>query len=158
MGSLKWNIQEELSLWTPTSIQRYQKLSLKVEARNKKKGDSKFNDRDKGINKRGERGSYQGRGNEQRNQGENKLIEKSIESTPRGGYGKVRGNQGGFNRGKGLRRSNSYFSSMKFYNYGELNHPTYRCPKKPSSSSHDKRVAYAQEDNCKENEVDQIKS
>ena len=41
-GRLKWSIQEELSLWTPTTIQRYHQLTLKVEEKNKKRGDSNF--------------------------------------------------------------------------------------------------------------------
>lgn len=31
LGRLKWNIQEEISLWTPTTIQKYHQLDLKVE-------------------------------------------------------------------------------------------------------------------------------
>lgn len=48
---------------------------------------------------------------------------------------------------------------MKCYNCGQLGHPTYRCPEKPSSSNQDKRMAYVQEDNCiKESDVDHIES
>lgn len=47
---------------------------------------------------------------------------------------------------------------MKCYNYGQLGHHACRCPEKSSSSNHDKRVAYAQEDSFKENEVDHIES
>ena len=68
------------------------------------------------------------------------------------------GNQGGSNRGRGLRRSNSYFTSMKFYNYGQIGHPKFRFLDKPSHSNHGKSVAYTQEDNSnvKEPEVDHI--
>ena len=47
---------------------------------------------------------------------------------------------------------------MKSYNCNKLDHPSYRCPEKPSSSNHDKRVAYVQKDNtsCKETDVDHI--
>lgn len=54
-----------------------------MEEKNKKKGDSNFKDKGKGKNQREQRGGYQGRENEQRNQGENKLIEKATESSPR---------------------------------------------------------------------------
>ena len=49
---------------------------------------------------------------------------------------------------------------MKFYNCGQLGHPTYRFPERPSSSNHNKRVAYVQEDNSngKKLEVDHIES
>ena len=64
LGGLKWNIQEKLSLWTPTTIQRCHQLALKVEENTRKKGESNFKDRGKGRNQRGQRGGYQGRGNE----------------------------------------------------------------------------------------------
>lgn len=48
LGGLKWNIQEELSLWAPTSVQRCHQLALKVEEKNKRKGGSNFKDRGKG--------------------------------------------------------------------------------------------------------------
>ena len=47
LGGLKWNIQEELSLWTSTIVKRCHQLALKVEEKNKKKGDSNFKDRGK---------------------------------------------------------------------------------------------------------------
>ena len=49
---------------------------------------------------------------------------------------------------------------MKCHNCGQLDHLAYRFPKKPSSSNHDKRVAYIQKDNSsiKENELDHIES
>ena len=64
LGGLKWNIQEEITLWTPTIVKRYIQLALKVKEKNKKKGDSNFKDRGEGRNKRGKRGGYQGKGNE----------------------------------------------------------------------------------------------
>ncbi len=63
LGGLKWNIQEELSLWKLTIIQRCHQLALKVEEKNRKKGDSNFKERGKGRNKRAQRGGYQGKGN-----------------------------------------------------------------------------------------------
>jgi len=49
---------------------------------------------------------------------------------------------------------------MKCYSCGQLGHLAYRCLEKPSSSNHEKRVVYVEEDNssCKENEVDHIES
>ena len=49
---------------------------------------------------------------------------------------------------------------MKCYNCVQLGDPTYIFPENPSSSYHEKRVEYAQEDNSsyKENEVDHIES
>lgn len=71
------------------------------------------------------------------------MTEKATERTPRGGYGRGRGNQGGSNRGRESSRQSSRQSLEN-----------------PSSSNHDKRVAYSQEDNSnyKENEVDHIES
>ena len=37
LSGLKWNIPEEISLWTPTTIQECHQLALKVEEKNKKK-------------------------------------------------------------------------------------------------------------------------
>ena len=135
LGGLKWNIQELLSLWAPTTVQRCHQLALKVEEKNKRKGDSNFKDRGKGRNKRGQRGGYQGRGSERKNQGESKFTKKASDNSSRGGYNRGKGNQGGSSRGRGLGRSNSYFASMKCDNCGHLVHPVYRCPKKPSSSN-----------------------
>lgn len=49
---------------------------------------------------------------------------------------------------------------MKCYNYGQLGHPAYRCPDKPTSSNSGKRVAYAHEDSSssKTPKVDHIES
>ena len=85
LGGLKWNIQEELSLWAPTIIQKCHQLALKVEERNKINGDSNFKDKRKARNQRGQRGGYQGRGNEQKKQSEGKIIEKISDNSSRGG-------------------------------------------------------------------------
>ena len=63
LGGLKWNIQEELSLCEPTTIQRCHQLALKVDEKNRKNGESKSNFKDigKGRNQRGLRGRYQGK-------------------------------------------------------------------------------------------------
>ena len=56
--------------------------------------------------------------------------------------------------------SNSYFANMKCYHCGQVGHPAYSCPEKASSSSNEKRVAYAQEDTMspKSSEVSHIES
>lgn len=48
LSGLKWNIQEEISLWTPTNIQKCHHLTIKVEERNKRKGDSNNRGRGRG--------------------------------------------------------------------------------------------------------------
>ena len=110
------------------------------------KGDSNFKDRGRGKNQRGQRGGYQGRGSEKKNQGESKFTEQASDNSSRGGYNRGRSNQGGSSRGRASGRSNSYFASMKCYNCGHLGHPSYRCLEKPSSSNQDKRMAYVKED------------
>ena len=130
LGGLKWNIQEELSLWAPTTIQRCHQLALKVEEKNKRKGDSNFKDRGKGRNQKNQRGGYQGKGSDQKSQSESKPMEQPIDHSSRGGYNRGRGNQGGSSRGRGG-RSSSYFATMKCYNCGQLGHPAYRCPDNP---------------------------
>ena len=47
---------------------------------------------------------------------------------------------------------------MKCYNSSHLGHPTYKFPKKPSSSNQDKSMTYVQEDCSKESDVDHIES
>ena len=44
---------------------------------------------------------------------------------------------------------------MKCYICGQLGHPAYRCPEKPSSSNQSKKVAYVQED-CTRNKETNI--
>ena len=61
LGGLKQNIQEEISLLTPTIVHKCFQLSLKVEDKNKKKEDSKFKGRGRGKDGRNKRG-YGGRG------------------------------------------------------------------------------------------------
>ena len=122
-------------MWAPTIVQRCHQIGLKVEEKKKGKGDSNFKDRGKGKNQRGQRGGYQGRGSDQKNQGEKKPIEQASDSSSRGGYKKGRGNQGGSSRGRGSRRFNSYFINMKFYNCVHLGHPAYKLLEKPSSSN-----------------------
>ena len=129
LSGLKWNIQEEMTLLSPTTVHQCYQLVIKIEE-----------------NQRGHRGDYQGRGTKPRNQGESKAPEHWSETTTRGGHGRGRGSQGRSNKGRGSGRSNSYFASIKCYSCGQLGHPTYRCPKKASSSNNEKRIGYAQED------------
>ena len=42
LGGFKWNIQEQISLWTPTIVHKYFQLALKVEEKNKKNSNSNF--------------------------------------------------------------------------------------------------------------------
>lgn len=158
LSGLKWNIQEEISLWTSTTIQKCHQLATKVEERNKRKGDSNNRGRGRGRDQMNHRGGYQSKESEQRNQGESKLTEHNSETTLRGGHSQGRGAQGGPNRSRGTGRGNSYFATMKCYNCGQLGHLAYICPDKPTSSNSGKRVAYAHEDTSsrKTPEVDHI--
>ena len=46
LGGLKWSIQEEISLWTPTIVHKCFQLALKIEEKNRKKGE--FNSKGRG--------------------------------------------------------------------------------------------------------------
>lgn len=121
-------------------------LALKVEEKNKNRHDYNSRGRGRGRDARGtHRGGYGGRSSDSKNQGDSKPTEKSSDNSSKGNYNKGRGfNSGGRGRFGSFGRS-SHFSSMKFYNCGNLEHPTYRCPNKESSSYQGgRKVAYAQ--------------
>ena len=115
LNGLKWNIQEEMVLLSPKIVHQCYQLELKIEERSKRKQDQTSKGKGKGRDQRGQHGGYQGRGNDQRNQGESKLIEHGGETSTRGGHNRGKGPQGGSNRGRGAGRSNSYFATMKCY-------------------------------------------
>ena len=60
LGGLKWNLQEEISLWTATIVHKSFKISLKVEEKNKNKEGPNFRGRGKGRDGRCKR-AYGGR-------------------------------------------------------------------------------------------------
>ena len=107
LNGLKWNILEEMTLLSPKTVHQCYQLAINIEERSKRKQDQASKSRGKGRDQRGHRGGYQGRGTEQRNQGQSKLIEHGGETPSRGGYNRGRGPQGGSNRGRGVGRSNS---------------------------------------------------
>ena len=77
LNGLKWNIQEEMDLLSPKTVHQCYQLAIKIEERSKRKQDQASKGRGKGRDQRdqrGQRGGYQGRGNDQRNQGESKLT------------------------------------------------------------------------------------
>ena len=61
LRGLRWSVQEEISLWTPTIVHKCYKLALKVEEENKKEQDSTSKGRGKGKDYGGHRGGYKGR-------------------------------------------------------------------------------------------------
>ena len=58
LGGIKWNIQEELIPWTPTNFYKCYQLALKIEEKNRKKGDPNFRGRGGGRDQREHRGRY----------------------------------------------------------------------------------------------------
>lgn len=145
LGGLIWIIQEEINLWTPTTMHKCFQLALKVKEKNKKKQDSNPRGRGRGRDSTRHRGGYGGRSSEPRSQGDYNMVEKSNEPSGRGIYGRGRGFQGG-GRGRSSSFSRgSHFVNMKCYNCGQLGHLAYRCLDKASSSQGEKKIAYAQE-------------
>ena len=111
LNGFKWNIQEEMVLLSPKTVHQCYQLALKIEERSKRKQDQSSKGRDKGRDQRDQRGQcggYQGRGNDQRNQGESKLTEHGGETSTRGGHNRGRGPQGGSNRGRGAGRQEPF--------------------------------------------------
>lgn len=144
LNGLKWSIQEDMSLVTPKTVHQDYQIGLKVEEKGKRKQDQTSKNRGRGRDGRGHRGSYGGRSNDSRPQGESKLTEQSGETSQRGGSSRGRG-FGGRGRLAGG-RGPSYFATMKCYHCQQLGHLAYRCPKKGSSSQGEKKVAYVHED------------
>ena len=100
--------------------------------------------RGKDRDSRGHRGSYGGRRNDSRSQGESKMTKQSGETSQRGGQSRDRGFGG---RGRSLRgRGPCYFATMKCYHRQKFGHPTYRFPKKRSTSQGQNKMAYVHED------------
>lgn len=132
LGGLMWNIQEGIILWTPTTMYKFFQLALKVEEKNKKKQEANSKSRDRGRGSH--RGGYKGTDNYSKTQENSKLVEWSNNNkNNRGGYHRGRNsNNGGRGRhNNGGRGSN--FATMKYYNFGNLGHPSYRCLYKTSS-------------------------
>ena len=129
LGSLKWNIQEEISLWTPTIDHKCFQLALKVKEKNKKATYSKFRGIGREKDGRGQRG-YGGRGSDSRPQGDNKLTEQQEVSSRRGSFNRGRGSNTSWSGRSKNQRRGSYFATMKCYHCNQLGHPTYRCSKK----------------------------
>ena len=120
-----------------------------------KKQDLASKERGKGKESKGHRGGYRGRSIENKILGYSTKNEQSIELGGRFNYNKGRGSSiGGAYRFNNYGRG-SHFSNMKCYYYGQLGHPTYRCPEKASSSQGEKKIAYPQEDfnNAKSQEI-----
>ena len=89
MGALRANIQEEISLWAPTTVQKCFQLALKVEEYNKRRQESNPKNRGRGRGRgRGfHRGGYRGRDNESKTQEDAKLVEQNHHNNDnRGGY------------------------------------------------------------------------
>ena len=152
-GGLRANIQEEISLWAPTTVHKCFQLALKVEERNKKRQESNSN---RGRGRGFHRGGYKGRDNETKTQEDSKPVEQNHHNNNhRGGYQRGRNS---YNGGRGRHSyggRGSHFATMKCYNCGNLGHPAYRCPDKPSSSQGERRNNYVQEDqvSCHNQEV-----
>lgn len=135
LGGLRWDIQEEISLWTCTTVQKCFQLALMVEEMNKKK--QEYHARVFGRGRDG-RGTHRGRDGDSKSQGDSKSNEKNGDSSSRGNY----------RRGRGFKNGgrSSHLTTMKCYNCGNLGHPTYRCLEKDSSSQGERKVNYVQED------------
>ena len=93
LSILKWNIQEEMTLLSPKILHQCYQLVIKIEKKKKRKHDHSSKGRGRGRDQRGHRGGYQGRGTKSRSQGQSKGPDPRIETTPRGGHGRIRGSQ-----------------------------------------------------------------
>ena len=76
LNGLRWSIQEDMSLVTPKIVHKCYQMALKVEEKGKRKQDHTSKNRGRGRDSRGHRGSYGGRSNDIRSQGESKLTKK----------------------------------------------------------------------------------
>ena len=119
LNSLRWNIQDQLSLLTPTTVQGYHQLAIKVEEKLKKKQDL-GKSRGRGRDFRGKlRGGSSGRTNDQSGYGESKQTKKPCDASQRGGYNRGRGSNNG---GRGNQHANGEIvvvddSSSSFFFY-----------------------------------------
>ena len=131
-----------MSLFTLTTLHSCYHIFVKVEEKLKKQG-SNFRGRGRGRVTRGRHiGGSSGRGDDNRIQGDSKILKKGHEPNNRGGYGRGRSSyKSGRGRSEGFGRI-SHFSSMKFYNYGKFGHQNYRFPNKPSSLQGEKKITY----------------
>ena len=75
IGGLRENIQEEISLWAMTTMQKCFQLALKVEEKNKRRQES--NSKNRGRGRGFHRGGYKGKDNESRTQEESKPMEQN---------------------------------------------------------------------------------
>ncbi|XP_059070715.1 uncharacterized protein LOC131860330 [Cryptomeria japonica] len=143
VNGLKYSIQDELSLFNLESVHKCHQMVLKIEEKQKKRGEQNNRGGRGNPNFRG-RGRFHGRGSFQKQQGESSHqdIEKDsgYRSNPRGGRGTRRGRFGG--------RGSNVFTGRCF-SCNQVGHQSFRCPEKASNSSSqqgERRVQLAQED------------
>lgn len=130
LNGLRYNIQAELSLTTPRTVEECYKLAMKVEDKLKRKQDKQNKGRDKSF--RG-RGSFGGRGHSSKSREESSNNQEqniSQKGNFRGRRPNGRGRFGGQGRG-----SNTF--SGRFYKCNQFGHQAWKCPKTQSSTSHD---------------------
>lgn len=78
LNGLRWNIQEQLSLFTLTTLHSCYQMAIKVEEKLKKKEDSNTRGKGRGRDSRGgHRGGFGGRSHEKKGQGDSKVGELS---------------------------------------------------------------------------------
>lgn len=140
LGGLRFNIQDELVIANPKSVEDCFQLALRAEEKVKRRQEKST--RGGGNNNNRGRGAFPSQKHTHEDQGDTRKGKEQSFSYFRGGFGNNRGRFG---------RSSNQFSG-RCYNCNEYGHPSFKYPKKTTSPSSkvDKRVAFSQE----EEEVD----
>ncbi|XP_057864004.2 uncharacterized protein LOC131072020 [Cryptomeria japonica] len=130
LNGLRFNIQDELSLVTPKTMEEFFQVASKKEEKLKRKQEHQGRGRG---NFKG-RGSFGARGKYQKQQDEySGHNEKGGEKRNRGGFRGRRPNVRGRFNGSG-RGSNTFFG--RCYNCNQFGHLAFNCPEKHASRSH----------------------
>ena len=128
ISGLRYNIQDQLTLVTVELVHKCYQLVLRIEEKQKRKGEQ--SSRGRGNSFRG-RGRFQGRGNYPRNQGEASSSQGvENDSSSRDSFRGRRPNQ----RGRFGGRGTSVFT-RRCYNCNQVGHQSFRCLEKQISVS-----------------------
>lgn len=135
INGLKYNIQDEIGLNMPRTLGECFQLAVRAEEKLKRKNERQ------GYNRGG--GSMRGRGGRTNQTWEEKDKDKGTTSELRGGYNH-RGGRFGGGRGSGTFQG-------KCFNFNEVGHKSFRCPKWiESDKGKERRVGLTQEEERKE--------